>query len=217
MAEATTTFNCNECEKTFSNKKNLNRHTRHVHEKLKPHQCGICFKTFSRKQNRDHHLRSCSRNISAPGEQVERNVKEKTHELRFTPIKRSSGFGGLITEWCIYYPKEYRFCDHITLLKSSALAMKDIIQKQLYQEKLRLKYTMNIHVVFTKPIDLEVKTEPPVVLWTDPTTVYVATDLEKCLIDDAKVLYNKIEEYEGIGSGWIIDYLVRLDTSIFSF
>ena len=55
------------------------------------------------------------------------------------------------------------------------------------------------------------------VLWTDPTIVYPTTDLKKCLIDDAKELYNKIEEYEGVGSGWVIDYLVRLDTGIFSF
>ena len=76
---------------------------------------------------------------------------------------------------------------------------------------------MNIHIVFTKAVAQEVKTEPPVVLWTDPTIVYVATDLDKCLTDDVKELVNKIEEYEGIGSGWIIDYLVRLDTSIYLF
>ena len=76
---------------------------------------------------------------------------------------------------------------------------------------------MNIHVVFTKAVNPEVKTEPPAVLWTNPTIVYPTTDLEKCLINDAKELYNKIEEYEGIGSGWVIDYLVRLDTGIYSF
>ena len=76
---------------------------------------------------------------------------------------------------------------------------------------------MNIHVVFTKAENLEQKTEPPVVLWTDPTVVYPATDLKKCLINDAEVLHNKIEDYEGMGSGWIIDYLVRLDTGIYSF
>ena len=139
------------------------------------------------------------------------------HQLRFTPILRSSGFEGIATEWTIYHPEQYRFCDHITLLESSALAMKDIIQKQLYSYKFRLKYTMNIHVVFTKAVDPEAKTEPPVVLWTYPTTVYLGTDLENCLILDANELYSKIEEYEGIGSGWVIDYLVRLDTEIYSF
>ena len=139
------------------------------------------------------------------------------HQLRFTPIKRSSGFGGITTEWTIYYPKDYNLCDHITLLESSTLAMENIIQKQLYEKTMRLKYTMNIHVVFTKAVDPEVKTEPPVVLWTYPTTVYLGTDLENSLILDANELYCKIEEYEGIGSGWVIDYLVRLDTEIYSF
>ena len=116
------------------------------------------------------------------------------HQLSLTPIKRTSGFGGIATEWSIYYPKEYNLCDHITLLESSALAMEDIIQKQFYEKTLKLKYTMNIHIVFTKAVNPEQKTEPPVVLWTDPTIVYPTTDLEKCLINDAKVLYNKIKE-----------------------
>ena len=217
MAEATTTFNCNECKKTFNRIDNLNQHTRHVHEALKPHQCAICFKSFSRKQLKDYHVRTCSRNVTSPIEQSERPVKKNMYQLSFTPTKRSSGFGGIATEWSIYYPKEYNLCDHITLLESSALAMKDIIQKQLHEKTLTLKYTMNIHAVFTKPVNPEQKTEPPVVLWIDPTVVYPDTDLEKCLIDDAKELYNKIEEYEGIGRRWVIDYLVRLDTKIYSF
>ena len=139
------------------------------------------------------------------------------HQLSFTPVKRSSGFEGIATQWSIYYPKEYNLCDHITLLESSALAMKDIIQKQLYEKTMRLKYTMKIHIVFTKAYAPDVKTEPPVVLWTYPTTVYLGTDLENSLILDANELYSKIEEYEGIGSGWVIDYLVRLDTEIYSF
>ena len=136
------------------------------------------------------------------------------HQLRFTPIQRSSGFGGIATEWSIYYPKEYSLCDHITLLESSALAMKDIIQKQLYEKTKQLKYTMT---VFTKVAAPEVKTELAAVLHSDPTTVYAATDLKKCLINTAEGLYKKIEEYEGIESGWIIDYLVRLDTGIYPF
>ena len=178
-----------------------------LHEKLKPHQCGICLKSFSRKKHRDYHTRSCSRKISSLGEQIEK------HQPEFKPIHRPYGFGA----WHIHYPEEYRFCDHKILLKTSALAMKDIIQKQLYEKTKRLKYTMSIHTVFTKAVAPEVKTELTVVLHSDPTTVYAANDLEKCLINTAEDLYKKIEEYEGIESGWIIDYLVRLDTGIYPF
>ena len=207
------TFNCNECEKTFSRNDNLNRHIKRVHEKLKQHQCAICSKSFSRKQHRDYHLRTCSRYVSLPTEQTERITKKKMHQLEFKPIHRPYGFGA----WHIHYPEEYRFCDHKILLKTSALAMKDIIQKQLYEKTKRLKYTMSIHTVFTKAVAPDVKTELAVVLHSDPTTVYDATNLEKCLINTVEDLYKKIEEYEGIESGWVIDYLVRLDTGIYSF
>ena len=135
------------------------------------------------------------------------------HQLEFNPIHRPYGFG----EWHIHYPEEYSFCDHMVLLKKSALAMKDVIQKQLYEKTKRLEYTMSIHTVFTKAVAPEVKTEPAVVLHGDPMSVYVATDLEKCLINTAEDLCKKIKEYEGIESGWIIDYLVRLDMGIQSF
>ena len=160
-----------------------------LHEKLKPHQYGICLKSLSRKKHRE---------------------KIEKHQLKFKPIHRPYGFG----EWHIHYPEEYRFCDHKILLKTSALAMKDTIQKQLYEKTKRLEYTMT---VFTKVVAPEVKTELAAVLHSDPTTVYAATDLKKCLIKTAEGLYKKIEEYEGIESGWIIDYLVRLDMGIQSF
>ena len=210
------TFNCNECSKTFTKEYNLKRHIKSVHEQIKPHQCGICSKSFSRKLHRDYHLRTCSQNVCSTAEQVEKSVKE-IHQLKFTPIHHSSGFGGVATEWYIYYPEEYRLCDTYLLLETSALSMKDAISKQLYERTKRLKYHMSIHIVFTKAINYEIKTDPPVVLHTNPTEVYPCTDLEGCLIDDAKDLYQSIENYEGVGSGWVIDYLVRLDTGIFSF
>ena len=44
-----TTFECYICEKKFSRKDELKRHTDSVHKKKKPHQCPICYKTFSQK------------------------------------------------------------------------------------------------------------------------------------------------------------------------
>ena len=97
------TFNCNECEKTFSRNDNLNRHIKRVHEKLKSHRCAICSKSFSRKQHRDYHLRTCSRYVSLPTERTERITKKKFHQLEFTPIQRSSSFRGIATVvQCIY-------------------------------------------------------------------------------------------------------------------
>ena len=58
---------------------------------------------------------------------------------------------------------------------------------------------MNIHIVFTKPTDPEVKTEPPVVLWTDPTVVYPANDtMRKYCVTKSKTM--KELEVDGLST-----------------
>ena len=76
---------------------------------------------------------------------------------------------------------------------------------------------MSVHVVFEKACDPEIKTVPPVVLTTDPITVYMGWNIDECLEEAADELYEKIQIYEGCGSGWTIDYLKLLDTGIYSF
>ena len=95
--------------------------------------------------------------------------------------------------------------------------MKDIILQHNSSQTKQLKYTMSIYVVFEKAVDPEVKTIPDVVLTTGPRIVYPDTDIDKALENTVDELFQLIEEYEGVGSGWIIDHLVRLDTSLNSF
>ena len=74
------------------------------------------------------------------------------HQLSFTPIKRSSGFGGIATEWYIQYPKEYNLCDHITLLELSIsyerhyskTVLPREIEIEIYNEYLYSVYQNNI-------------------------------------------------------------------------
>jgi len=194
------------------------RHVRDVHDMKASHQCGICSKKFKRKQHKELHLRTCSlalgHEISVPKEKKKSTV---LRNLTFNPVIRSSSFRGIATEWSIFYPDEYRYCDHLVLLKTSAAAMKESIETQLYAKTQRLKYVMSIHVVFEKAYDPEVKTIPPVVLSTDPVLIYDGSELDECLADDAVDVWEKFETFEGCGSGWIIDHLERLDASIYSF
>ena len=43
-------FQCNVCEKKFSQKSDLERHML-THTKVKPHECDVCKKKFSLKEN----------------------------------------------------------------------------------------------------------------------------------------------------------------------
>ena len=209
-------YRCEHCPKHFSAKKNLNQHKRQVHGGEKQHRCGICSKTFSRKINKDLHVRTCARNVSI-GSEIQNKPYQTITNLEFSTVKKSSAFRGAFADWIIYYPKEYYLINPITLIKSSSAAMKDIILQHNASQTKRLKYTMAIHIVFEKAADPEVKTDPPVVLRTDPRIVDQCTDIDKALAITADDLLELIEEFEGVGSGWRIDRLVQLDTGLYSF
>eukprot|EP00181_Compsopogon_caeruleus_P003845 CAMPEP_0184690446 /NCGR_PEP_ID=MMETSP0312-20130426/31234_1 /TAXON_ID=31354 /ORGANISM="Compsopogon coeruleus, Strain SAG 36.94" /LENGTH=283 /DNA_ID=CAMNT_0027147943 /DNA_START=1336 /DNA_END=2188 /DNA_ORIENTATION=+ len=50
------TFVCEICDKEFDRKSNMNKHIRHVHEKLRPYICRLCGKKFGQKSSIDKHV-----------------------------------------------------------------------------------------------------------------------------------------------------------------
>ena len=142
-----------QCNKVFTMKKNLNHHIRTVHDKVKKHECGICSKKFSRKQNKELHIKTCSISVGM-------GLSKKSHriipDLKFSPRLESSGFNGIATDWMINYSNDYKLCDPMVLLQSSVKTMKDMIVKQLYEQTMRLKFTMSIHAVFEQVVDIAV-------------------------------------------------------------
>ena len=57
-------------------------------------------------------------------------------------------------------------------------------------------------------------TVPPACLVTEQFEVYEDTVIEDCLQECSQQLKNRIECYEDTGSGWVISYLIPLDTTI---
>ena len=57
-------------------------------------------------------------------------------------------------------------------------------------------------------------TVPPAVLVSEQFEVYADTDIDSILLEVAKQLKNRVEAYEGTGSGWVISNLVALDTTV---
>ena len=209
-------YKCEQCPKVFTMKKNLKRHISNVHDTDKPHQCSICEKTFARKQHKELHLKTCAQK----GEGVKQQEGKKYKKLpciKFSPIIRTSAFGGIYTDWMIKFPDDYHLVDPRVLLQKAVKAMTNEIEKHLHKDGQRLKFTMSVFVVFEKAGDPETKTIPSVVFTTTPYEVRASTDLNKCLDDTAHELYHLIEVYEGNGSGWVIDHLTRLDTRMYSF
>ena len=207
---------CIVCERSFTRESNLKRHVQQSHKKIKKHECGICNRQFARKQHKEWHLRICSQKVQGGSVVVEKDYVS-SRNLQFTPKLHKSAFGGIIAEWYIKIPADYYMISPVVLLEEAFRSFKDIITKHLNDHTKKLKYVISAHIIFQQGVDPEVKTVPPVVLTEHPVTVYIATDLDKELQESAQEMMELMENYEGVGSGWVYDYITRLDISLNSF
>ena len=205
---------CEQCSETFTEKRNLTRHNKDVHKGKKLHKCQICQKQFSRKKNKELHQNNCITRINqeTPQERTYRII----NDLSFNIILRQTAFGGCFADWSIVYPQDYYFIDPAILLAASAKAMKKTLLDHLREHK-HFKFSIAIHVNFIKATNPDIQTIPPVCLTTAPYTVWPATDIDEVLETIPNDLTQSILEYENIGSGWVIDHIVRFHTNIASF
>ena len=95
--------------------------------------------------------------------------------------------------------------------------MEDPILKHNTEHTQRLKFTASAYVVFQQATDPGIATDPPVGFTTWPWTVLPATDVHKQLESAYDDIVERIEKFEGRGSGWIIDYLDSVSVMITSF
>ena len=209
---------CQQCRKVFTKKKNLNQHVRAVHDGVKKHQCETCSKKFSRKQYKELHERHCLLSTRSEADRPKKVYKKKKGDLNLTPKLLTSVFGGICQNWTVVYKEDVsNSIDPTSLLQDGTKAMKQVIRKHLHRsEEYALKFYFAVHAVFIKATT-DVKTDPPIVLQTNPYTAYRGTDLDPLLNNAAENLSEKISTFERNGSGWVIDHLIRLDINVTSF
>ena len=77
-----------------------------------------------------------------------------------------------------------------------------------------LKFNMAIHITFQQESDDSITTFPPVVLVTEQMELYPDDNLEELLKTCSNQLQNRITNYEGCGSGWTVQRINSLDTTV---
>ena len=122
-----------------------------------------------------------------------------------------TAFNRAVVTWKLKY-KQNNPIDYVNLLDQTIAAVKDHLLRERHRQR-AIKFNMSLHAVFEKAVDSSIVTDPPTVLVTDQFEVYAVTDLDECLQQCSMQLHNRIECYEGTGSGWILSHLVTLDTT----
>ena len=128
----------------------------------------------------------------------------------FAVKKIKTAFKNATVTWQLKYPTNN---GSMEMIDPSVRAM----EYQLYQyreEHHALKFNMSLHIVFEQATDSSITTEPAVVLVSEQFEVYADTNIDEILGEVSRQLKNRIETYEGLGSGWVVSSLVALDTTV---
>ena len=188
---------------------NYHRHVR-GHSDEKKFNCTKCDKAFKRKEHQVRHEKNCKRELPQASGSGIQPKKRKIHTGEFTIRKAKTAFANATITWKLKYPKND---GSVELLKSSVNAMESKLE-QYREDERALKFSMSLHVNFEQAVDSSIITNPPVVLLSEQFEVYADSDIDEILKVTFNQLTNRIETYEGIGSGWIVSNFVALDTTV---
>ena len=233
-------WSCDECGRNFKDKGNFIRHQK-THETSKPFQCQYCTKKFRRVSNQRRHERIHQlgaginqtspqptnqptpqpgpsnqqgfSNQPGPSRSLKRSASTSTG---FKIEKVATAFRGATITLKLYAPIGNRADEVADLLDKMTNAMKEKIREQRSLKK-AIKFNMSLHTMFQQATDESIKTDPPVVLVTEMFELFEDDDdIDEILDFCSKQLQNRIISYEGLGSGWKLETLQELDTTIWT-
>ena len=76
------------------------------------------------------------------------------------------------------------------------------------------KGIVSLFVVFCKADRIEVKTDPPNCLKSEPFTILEASNVDEALRTAADQINDSLEKFIRNGSGWVLDHLLRAELGL---
>ena len=216
-------FKCGICSKAFHRKDHLHRHKRIHGQPSNPPIRRPVASNAERIAPRGQRVRGAGAFVPTTRSRRATTTAATTRQ-RMTITKMSSAFQGACVSWRLEFPEIRINSDPFEtdashganvqkLLEDAAGKMQNYILR--YQRRREpIKLNMSIHLDFMQATDNSIVTFPPVVLVTDQQEVYQDTNVNKLLKTFAMQLGDRIMSYEGNGSGWVVDKLIWLDTTV---
>ena len=230
-------FSCAECDRTFGRLGNLHRHRRNVHSTARQpyarseeqqsatpsnattgkrssrNACRYCKKEISRKVNLFLHEDKCEENRSGPKEKPRSDVLQTGDGNREGFILKANALNGAAREYRLEFATnatlEWMVDLHEAITKEANVLLNEIREK----EGGSFKWYLTLELTFTKAIDPNISTDPAVYFNTHPVLLYLGDPLEH-LQSALKTLFWKVDEYEQVGSGWVLDRLIAITVSV---
>ena len=141
---------CDDCDRIFYGSSAFQKHVRQVHsDAAEVFKCSICDKAFGRNDNCERHEQTCNKKTPVSGKK--RPAEPVTVYRDFNVRQLRNAFGGVAQTWRLGFPEA---TDDIVLqLKDGVLKMENALSGFRYA-RIALKFTMAIHAVFEKSIEL---------------------------------------------------------------
>ena len=214
-------FVCEKCGRTFIQQQSLNRHVRSIHGNIIRYNCDYCGKQINRKENLERHRKICK---TAP--QVGGGMKRSTELEEDDPAsKRAKKLAYEITEIesalkkaLVVYRIDLADVEQKEPFQLVNNAIFDMIEKLEHARQSKssnaIKFTMSLAVTFYQASDPTTITDPPNVFNSESHEYYEGTDLRDLLDFIYKQFLYGIELFERNGSGWVVDRIDKLDTTV---
>ena len=228
-------FSCFLCNKSFTQKSSLIRHTKDFHGGV--FECPNCNQSFPRYDNFLLHWKVCIHSLhlheqnknrkrlhsggesekeSSPASgKISRSGDEELEERtpNYTLTESAPALEGVFKNYTVDLSKSDQRNDIFEVLTQGISTLKPSILQDLSQ-KLAIKIYVSLKLNFHLSIDTTYVTDPPVVFNTDPVSVLMSTDIERILEKIFETLTSKIETFSMQGSGWVLHKLLNLQLHV---
>ena len=201
-----------QCGRLFSQNKNLLRHVKACHTNGSCYCCGTCKKTFNRQDNFERHQKRCKQTggkRKASDDDVPIKVKYmKSSDMKIIEIE--SALSKALVTYRIDLSSEEQN-DVLLLIRDGIKNMEHTINRVRDNG---IKYFMTLSIKFHQATNVFDITDPPIVFHSEPYEIYDGSDITPSLKSIEMQLLKDIEVFQRNGSGWIINKLLQLDTTV---
>ena len=205
-------MHCDICGRTFLHKKYLDQHAL-VHEKEKTFKCSVCGKGFYRDSHRVHHERIHTHYSGGIIPIRKRATSSRPASNKYRIYQTATAFRKASLTYKLLVGRNSRSDNLTEKLNDITEALKPKIEKFNVNNP-ALKFNLSLFATFQQETQPEIETDTPIVFVTEMHEVYGGTDVGQILKACAGQLENRIECYQGLGSGWTLKSLYAVDLTL---